>query len=335
MTGGVWYLRLTILYRSAVSFLNVTSIREPFVGRSLLSPELERTKVKSEPERKGASRRSGLASVSLANTPATHRTTEATLEISGPARIPEPIPFNGLFTNTVLASLPGSEFKELLPYVEPVSLVAGQELYGFQQHADFTYFPETAVISHLFLLEDGSTSGSSIVGSEGMIGLSAIFGSGPPAYRSQVIVGGTALRIRAEVIKQEFVRGRGLQQLLLRHISARLAQLAQKAICNGRHRVQERLCTWLLMIRDRASEEQLPLTQEQIAQHLGARRPGITAYCKALRDNGIISYHRGLIRILDRPTLEASACECYRALASIDRAWSSSPGHVAAERGSQ
>jgi CRP-like cAMP-binding protein len=150
-----------------------------------------------------------------------------------------------------------------------------------------------------------------------MVGLSAIFGAGPPAYWTQVIVGGSALKVRAEVIKKEFGRGRTMQQQLLRHISARMAQLAQKAVCNGRHRVQERLCTWLLMIQDRVSEERLPLTQEQIAHHLGARRPGITESCKALRDNGIISYHRGLIRILDRPTLEASACECYRTLARV------------------
>jgi CRP-like cAMP-binding protein len=280
----------------------------------------------SEPERKNGSRRPGGSSIySLAtHTPVKHRAIEARLRINGPGNFPEPIPFNGLLTNTVLASLPGSEFEELLRYLEPVSLLAGHELYGSQQNIDFAYFPETAIISHLYFLEDGSTSGALIVGSEGMVGLSAIFGSGPPAYWTQVIVGGSALRVRAEVLKQEFVRGRSLQQLVLSHISARLAQLAQKAVCNGRHRVQERLCTWLLMIQDRVSEEQLPLTQEQIAHHLGARRPGITASCNALKQNGIIDYHRGLIRILDRPTLEASACECYRALrrpgATADRA---------------
>ncbi|MCM3902883.1 MAG: Crp/Fnr family transcriptional regulator [Pyrinomonadaceae bacterium] len=271
----------------------------------------------SVPERKRASRWPGGSSVySLATaTPGTHRAIAARLKINRPRNIPEPIPFNGLLTNSVLANLPGSEFEELLRYLEPVSLLAGHELYGFQQKIiDYAYFPETAVVSHLYLLEDGSTSGASIVGSEGMVGLSAILGSGPPSYWTQIIVGGSALRVRAEVIKREFARGRALQQLLLSHISARLAQLAQRAICNGRHRVQERLCTWLLMIQDRVSEEKLPLTQEQIAHHLGARRPGITASCTALRENGIISYHRGLISIRDRTTLEASACECYRAL---------------------
>lgn len=242
------------------------------------------------------------------------RAIEARLRISGPRNIPEPIPFNGLLTNTVLASLPESEFEELLRYLEPVSLLAGHELYGFQQNADFVYFPETAVISHIYLLEDGSTSGVSLVGREGMVGLSAILGGGPPAYWTHVIVGGSALRVRAEIIKQEFVRGRALQQQLLSHLSARLAQLAQRAVCNGRHRLDERLCTWLLMIQDRVSEGELPLTQEEIAHHLGARRPGITTSCHALSDSGVISYHRGLIRILDRPALERSACECYRAL---------------------
>lgn len=270
----------------------------------------------SKPERKNSSQRSGeLSNGPLATvTSEIDRAIEARLRISGPRNIPESIPFNGLLTNTVLASLPKPEFEELLRYLEPVSLQGGHELFGFQQNVDFAYFPETAVIAHLYLLEDGSTAGSSIVGNEGMVGLSAILGSGPPPYWNQVIVGGSALRVKAEVIKQEFVRGQALQQLLLRHISARMSQLAQKAVCNGRHRVHERVCTWLLMIQDRVNEDQLPLTQEQIAHHLGARRPGITTSCNALRDKGVISYHRGLIRILDRPSLEKSACECYRAL---------------------
>jgi CRP-like cAMP-binding protein len=291
----------------------------------------------SEPERNSDSRRRGGSSV-YSFSPSTfgaHGAIEARLRIDDRRNAPEPIPFNGLLTNTVLASLPGSQFEELFRHLEPVSLLAGHELYRFQQKTDFAYFPETAVISHLYFLEDGSTSGALIVGSEGMLGLAAIFDSGPSAYSTQVIVGGSALRVRAEVIKQEFVRGRALQQLLLGHISGRLTQLAQKAVCNGRHRVQERLCTWLLMIQDRVSEEQLPLTQEQIAYYLGARRPGITASCNALKDNGIISYHRGLIRILDRATLEASACECYRVLRcpgpAADRARNSTPTPVKGE----
>jgi len=271
----------------------------------------------SDAEPNSASLRPGGSSgFSLATTTKTPRAVETKLTINGPSNSHEPIPFNGLLTNSVLASLPGAEFEELLRYLEPVSLRAGHELYSLRQKVDFAYFPETAVMSHLYVLEDGSTSGALIVGSEGMVGLSAIFDSSQPGYWTQVIIGGSALRVRAEIIKQEFVRGRALQQLMLSHISARLAQLAQKAVCNGRHRVQERLCTWLLMIQDRVNEEQLPLTHEQIAHHLGARRPGITASCNALRENGIISYHRGLIRILDRANLEASACECYRALKS-------------------
>lgn len=271
----------------------------------------------SDPEPNRAfNRPAGSSGFCLATPTETPRAVEARLSINGPSEIHDPISLNGLLSNSVLASLPGTEFEELLRYLEPVSLLAGHELYSLGQKVDFAYFPETAVVSHLYFLEDGSTSGALIVGSEGMVGLSAIFDSNQPTYWTQVIVGGSALRVRADIIKEEFVRGRALQALMLSHISARLAQLAQKAVCNGRHRVQERLCTWLLMIQDRVSEEQLPLTQEQIAHHLGVRRPGITASCNALRDNGIISYHRGLIRILDRATLEACACECYRALKS-------------------
>lgn len=270
----------------------------------------------SDPQRKRIFRRPHVSSIYSygSSTTGTRRAIEAKLSVRAPCSVPESIPFNGLLTNSVLAELPGPEFEGMLPYLEPVSLLAGHELYKVHQKVDYAYFPETAVISHLYVLEDGSTSGALLVGCEGMIGLSAILGSSSPSYWTQVIVGGSALRVSAEIIKQEFARGRALQRLMLSHISARLTQLAQRAVCNGRHRVQERLCTWLLMIQDRVSEEQLPLTQEHIAHHLGSRRPGITASCNALRENGIISYHRGLIRILDRPTLEASACECYRAL---------------------
>lgn len=224
------------------------------------------------------------------------------------------IPFNGLLTNKLLVALPGADFARLLTHLEPISLPGGQDLYKFSDGIDFAYFPETAIISHIYLLEDGSTTGAAIIGREGMIGLSAIFGSRPPMYLTQVTVGGSALRVDQEVIKREFARGGVFQRLLLGYMNARLAQLSQRAVCNGRHRVEERLCTWLLMIHDRLIEDQLPLTHEEIARHLGARRAGITSYCNALRDHGIIDYRRGSIRILDRRGLENTACECYRML---------------------
>jgi CRP-like cAMP-binding protein len=225
------------------------------------------------------------------------------------------IPFNGLLTNRLLTGLPGQDFAQLLLHLEPVSLLAGQDLYEFgADEVDFIYFPETAVISHVYFLKDGSTTAAAIIGKDGIVGLSAILDAPRPSYWSQVTIGGTAVRVRPDIIKQEFSRGGAMQRLVLRYLSRRLAQLSQKAVCNGRHKLEERFCTWLLMIQDRVSDDNVPLTHEEMAQHLGARRAGITGACNVLRDSGIITYHRGLLCIVDRASLERTACECYRDL---------------------
>lgn len=228
-----------------------------------------------------------------------------------------PIPFNGMLTNKLLAALPGEDCARLLPYLEPVTLVGGEDLYRFAETIDFAYFPETAVVSHIYFMEDGSATAAAIIGREGMIGLSAILDSRTPSYWTKITVGGNALRISTGTLKQEFQRGGALQQLLLAYTSARLTQLSQRAVCNGRHKIDARLCTWLLMVHDRACEKPLPLTHEEIAHNLGTRRSSITTACNALRDSNIIAYHRGMIRILDRSMLEAMACECYRMLKQI------------------
>jgi len=232
-------------------------------------------------------------------------------------RLPRPIPFNGLLTNRLLASLPGADFARLLPGLEPVSLVAGDNIHAFGETASFAYFPETAVIAHLYLLEDGSMPAITLIGNDGMFGLSAIFDSAAPLYESQIAIGGTALRIDAEVLKQEFLRGTGVQQAVLNYAIARLAQVSQMAVCNLRHRLEQRLCTWLLMIQDRVREKPLPLTHEKIAHYLGTRRAGISTVCNALREDGIINYQRGTIRIIERALLEKAACECYQAFRQI------------------
>lgn len=226
----------------------------------------------------------------------------------------KPFPFSGLLTNKLLTELPGEDFARLLPHLEPVSLSSGQDLYGHAGGIHYVYFPETAVISHLYYMEDGSMTSATVIGREGMAGLSKIFDASQPLYMTQVTIGGGALRVESEVIKREFARGGAMQRLLLGYTGARLAQLSQRAVCNGRHRLDERLCTWLLMIHDRAGEEQLLLTHEEIAHHLGSRRAGVTTACNVLRDAGAIDYQRGIIRIVDRQKLEAAACECYRAL---------------------
>lgn len=222
--------------------------------------------------------------------------------------------FRGLLTNSLLTSLPGPEFARLLPHLAPVSLSAKQEVYKSGQRPDFVYFPETAVFSQLFILEDGSSMSAAIIGNEGLLGLCGILDEQVPVYWTQVIIPGTAVKVRLDVMRQEFFSGQAMQKLLLRYINTRMVHLAQRAVCNGRHTLTERLCTWLLMVWDRSGESPLPLTHEEIAAHLGARRAGITSACNVLRDGNIIGYRRGQITIPERERLQTAACECYRAL---------------------
>src|SRR4030095_1933206 len=226
-----------------------------------------------------------------------------------------PIPFSGLLTNRVVTSLPGPVFASLLPHLEPLSLSAGQEIYGCGVEIESIYFPETAVVSQLSYLEDGGATEVAIVGNEGLVGLGAILECRANSYWTQVAIGGTALRVDLAVSIEEFRRAGSFQKQVLAYTSTYLNQISQRAVCNSRHRLEERLCTWLLMVHDRAQGARLPLTHEMIAEHLGARRAGITSFCTLLREHGAIAYQRGLISVVNRKLLEEMACECYRAVA--------------------
>lgn len=223
-------------------------------------------------------------------------------------------PLNELLTNRLLGALPADDFVRLFPHLEPVSLAAGEVLYKIDAEMRHAYFPETAVLSHLHILAEGGMTEADMVGREGMTGLSAVFGAPTPSYLTEVSLAGSALRIRVETLRLEFARGGALQQLLLRYASARIALLSRRAVCNGNHRVEERLCAWLLMMRDRAGDAPLALTHERISRHLGTRRAGVTSAATTLRDRGVIDYTRGHIRILDREALQRAACECYPAV---------------------
>ena len=222
--------------------------------------------------------------------------------------------FDGFLTNRLLTGLPGEDFARLLPHLEPISVRSGDQIYESGSEPDFAYFPETAVLSQVFILEDGSSTEAAIIGNEGMAGLSAVLDSRGMSYWTKVIIAGATIRLKIAVMREEFARGTAMQKLLLGYTSLRLSQLSQRAVCNGRHVLEERLCTWFLMLLDRTNEGRLALTHEEIGSHLGARRAGVTSICNALRDNGIIEYRRGVIQVLDRPRLESVACECYAAL---------------------
>lgn len=223
-------------------------------------------------------------------------------------------PLNELLTNRLLSALPAEDFSRLFPHLEPVSLAAGEVLYKLDAEMRHAYFPETAVVSHLYILSEGGMTESDMVGREGMTGLSAVFGAPTPSYLTEVSLAGSALRIRMDTLRQEFARGGALQGLLHRYASGRIARLSRRAVCNGNHRVEERLCAWLLMMYDRAGDAPLTLTHERISRHLGTRRAGVTSAATVLRDRGVIGYTRGHIRILDRAALQAAACECYPAV---------------------
>lgn len=243
-----------------------------------------------------------------------------TLDInrSGPLRrdfrFQKPISFNGLLTNHIVTGLPGQDFARLLPYLEPVTLTSGEDVFKFGEAVDYVYFPETAVVAHMYFLEDGSTAGAALIGNEGVLGLSAILDGSPASYWTQVTVGGSAVRVSPRTIKEEFDRGGAMQKLLLKYTRLRMAQLSQSAVCNGRHSMKQRLCTWLLMVHDRAGDQRLSLTHEKISHYLGARRAGVTTTCSELRDKGAILYTRGRVRIVDAAVLQDEACECYRTL---------------------
>jgi CRP-like cAMP-binding protein len=214
--------------------------------------------------------------------------------------------------NQLLAALPRDEFARLLPHLEPVTLRRGQILRGTEETAQLAYFPETAVLNHLTVLSDGGSIETVLIGREGMVGLSALFGVRPPAHSTQTLIGGSAFQLHIEVLKREFASGKTVQSLLLAYAAARLTQLSQRAVCNNRHSVEERFCSWLLMARDRAAADELLLTHEQIGRCLGARRSSITIIANALREKGAIAYGRRRISVRDRQALEAAACECYR-----------------------
>ena len=237
---------------------------------------------------------------------------------ASPAPLPrvnaEPVSLNTLLANKLLAGLPGEDFERLLPHLRPAALTAGEDLYQFGGGVPFAYFPETAVVSHLYVLSDGNTTEAAMIGREGLAGLSALFGTRQPNYWTRVLVAGSALRIKSDILVQEFGRGGALQRAILAYAGARLAQLSQRAVCTGRHKIEGRFCSWLLMVHDRAGEDQFQLTHDLISDHLGVRRAGITETAFALRERGIISYKRAQLRVLDRQRLEATACECYQAL---------------------
>jgi CRP-like cAMP-binding protein len=199
----------------------------------------------------------------------------------------------------------------MLPHLEFAELPLGKAVYESGERLNHVYFPTTAIISLLYVLENGASAEISVVGNEGVVGIALFMGGETTLNRAIVQSAGQAYRLRGQLLLQEFNRAGALQHLLMRYTMALLAQMSQTAVCNRHHSVDQQLCRWLLLSLDRLSSNELSMTQELIADMLGVRREGVTEAAGKLQEAGLIRYSRGLITVLDRPGLEARVCECY------------------------
>lgn len=215
-------------------------------------------------------------------------------------------------SNRLLAALSDYDLMRLMPHFDSVSLSNGEEICSHD--STYVYFPENAVVSHLYMLEDGNTVEVAMIGSEGATGVSSLFCSDKAAHYVRVIVEGTAMRIKAAILQKEFSYNRNIQQLLFNYINSQITQISQKAVCKSFHIIENRFCTWLLMLHDRAKRNQFVITQEQISLLIGVYRPTVTLIAKTLKEEGLINYKRGKINIVDRAGLQERACECYTAI---------------------
>jgi CRP-like cAMP-binding protein len=195
--------------------------------------------------------------------------------------------------------------------LESVELGLGDVVYESGATLSHVYFPTTAIISLLYVMENGESAEIAVVGNEGIVGVSLFMGGKSTPSRAVVQSAGTSLRLKAQVLEEEFNQGGAVQHLLLRYTQALLTQMAQTAVCNRHHSLDQQLCRWLLLSLDRLRSNELVMTQELIANMLGVRREGVTEGASRLQSAGLIRYARGHILVLDRAGLEKRTCECY------------------------
>ena len=213
--------------------------------------------------------------------------------------------------NHLLAALPASDYERLAPHLELIPLKLGEVLYEPGIRMRYVYFPTTSIVSLLYVMEDGASAEIAIVGNEGILGISLFMGGETTPSRAVVQSAGYGYRLKAQLLKDEFQRFGPMLHLLLRYTQALITQMAQTAVCNRHHSVDQQLCRWLLLSLDRLASNELSMTQELIANMLGVRREGVTEAAGKLQEARLISYRRGRITVLDRPGLEARCCECY------------------------
>lgn len=213
--------------------------------------------------------------------------------------------------NLLLAALPSDDYKRVLPDLEPIPIALGDVLYESGIPMRGAFFPTTAIVSLLYVMEDGASAEIAVVGKDGMVGVSLFMGGDTTPSRAVVQSAGQAYRLKSQRLKDEFSRNGPMQQLLLRYTQYLLTQMAQTAVCNRHHSLDQQLCRWLLLSLDRLPSNHLIMTQELIANMLGVRRGGVTEAAGNLQRAGLIEYRRGRITVVDRAGLEARVCECY------------------------
>jgi CRP-like cAMP-binding protein len=211
----------------------------------------------------------------------------------------------------LLAALPDAESQRWLPLLESIDLQLGQVLYESGTTLSHVYFPTTAIVSLLYVMENGASAEIAVVGNEGIVGISLFMGGESTSSRAVVQSAGKGFRLKAQMMKEEFNRAGPVLHLLLRYTQALITQMSQTAVCNRHHTLDQQLCRWLLLSLDRLEGNQLVMTQELIANMLGVRREGVTEGALKLQHAGLIQYARGHITVLDRAALEKRSCECY------------------------
>jgi CRP-like cAMP-binding protein len=211
----------------------------------------------------------------------------------------------------LLAALTRNDLSSWMPQLEAVDMPLGDVLYESGGKLTHVYFPTTSIVSLLYVLENGASAEIAVVGNEGIVGISLFMGGESTPSRAVVQSGGAGFRLRANILMQEFNRAGPVMHLLLRYTQALITQMAQTAVCNRHHSLDQQLCRWLLLSLDRLQSNQLVMTQELIANMLGVRREGVTEAAGRLHKAGVINYQRGHITVLDRNQLERRTCECY------------------------
>lgn len=213
--------------------------------------------------------------------------------------------------NHLLAAMLPDEYERIVAHLELIPMPLGDVLYESGAQMRHVYFPTSAIVSLLYVMENGASAEIAVVGNEGIVGVSLFMGGETTPSRAVVQSAGNAYRLKGQVLKDEFFRAASMQRLLLRYTQSLLTQMAQTAVCNRHHSLDQQLCRWLLLSLDRLPANELVMTQELIANMLGVRREGVTEAAGNLQRAGLIEYHRGHITVLDRAGLEDRACECY------------------------